>query len=182
MDVEDWLRTLGFERYQAAFRENDVDAELLLGLTDYDLKDIGINSLGHRRRLPEAIAGSRPERLRPAIPAPRSMLPESSDTSAERRPLSVMFCDLIGSTALSARLDPEDLREVIRAYQAFVASTIQHFDGFVARYVGDGVRSCSPCRLPISHRRQTRPRSARRKRRSRRYCGRLKDCRGSSRC
>ena len=183
MDVEDWLRALGFERYQAAFRENDVDAELLLGLTDDDLKDIGVNSLGHRRRLLEAIAGLRPERAPASDPRPATHAAGSlSDTSAERRPLSVMFCDLIGSTALSARLDPEDLREVIRAYQACVASTIQHFDGFITRYVGDGVRSCSPCRLPISHRRQSWPRSATRKRRSRRCCSRLKDCRGSSRC
>ncbi len=142
MDVEDWLRALGFERYQAAFRENDVDAELLLGLTDDDLKDIGVNSLGHRRRLLEAIAGLRPEGAptrdpRPATHATGDIGP--SETTAERRPLSVMFCDLIGSTALSARLDPEDLRELIRGYQARVATTIQQFDGFIARYVGDGV-------------------------------------------
>ena len=101
MDVEDWLRGLGFERYQAAFRENDVDAELLLGLTDDDLKDIGVNSLGHRRRLLEAIAGLRPERAPASDPRPATHAAGSlSDTSAERRPLSVMFCDLIGSTAL----------------------------------------------------------------------------------
>jgi class 3 adenylate cyclase len=142
MDVEDWLRALGFERYQAVFRENDVDAELLLGLTDNDLKDIGVNSLGHRRRLLEAIAGLRPEGASTSDPRPATHATGDtglSETSAERRPLSVMFCDLIGSTALSARLDPEDLREVIRTYQACVASTIHQFDGFIARYVGDGV-------------------------------------------
>ena len=142
MDVADWLRALGFERYQAAFRENDVDAELLLGLTDADLKDIGVNSLGHRRRLLEAIAGLRPEGAPTSDPRPVTYATGDiglSETSAERRPLSVMFCDLIGSTALSARLDPEDLRQVIRTYQACVATTIQQFDGFIARYVGDGV-------------------------------------------
>ena len=142
MDVEDWLRALGFERYQAAFRENDVDAELLLGLTDDDLKDIGVNSLGHRRRLLEAIAGLRRERAPASDPRPVTHATGDtglSETSAERRPLSVMFCDLIGSTALSARLDPEDLRQVIRTYQSCVATTIRRFDGFIARYVGDGV-------------------------------------------
>jgi class 3 adenylate cyclase/tetratricopeptide (TPR) repeat protein len=140
MDVEDWLRALGFERYQAAFRENDVDVALLLGLTDDDLKDIGVNSLGHRRRLLEAIAGLRPEGAWTSNPRPATDAPGGlSETSAERRPLSVVFCDLIGSTALSARLDPEDLREVIRTYQACVASTIRQFEGFIARYVGDGV-------------------------------------------
>jgi class 3 adenylate cyclase len=104
MDVEVWLRALGFERYQAAFRENDVDAELLLGLTDDDLKDIGVNSLGHRRRLLEAIAGLRRERAPASDPRPATHAAGDmglSETSAERRPLTVMFCDLIGSTALA---------------------------------------------------------------------------------
>jgi class 3 adenylate cyclase len=145
MDVADWLRELGFERYEAAFRENDVDAELLLGLTDNDLKDIGVHSLGHRRRLLEAIAEVRLKDTPADDPirfSPRpSVRPTGSvaETTGERRQLTVMFCDLIGSTALSSRLDPEDLREVIRTYQACVATTIQQFDGFIARYVGDGV-------------------------------------------
>ena len=142
MDVASWLRNLDLERYEAAFRENDVDAELLLGLTDDDFKDIGVSSLGHRRRLLEAIAALRQE-SGPAIAPRLATRPAESigpsETSAERRPVSVMFCDLIGSTALSSRLDPEDLREVIRTYQACVATTIRQFDGFIARYVGDGV-------------------------------------------
>ena len=145
MDVADWLRALGLERYEAAFRENDVDAELLPNLTADDLKDLGVTSVGHRRQLLEAIAALRlegapagdPVRFAPTPARPGSL--GSSETTAERRPLSVMFCDLIGSTALSSRLDPEDLREVIRTYQACVATTIQQFDGFIARYVGDGV-------------------------------------------
>ena len=144
MDVADWLRTLGLEQYEAPFRENAVDAELLPTLTADDLKELGVTSVGHRRRLLEAIAALRSEGA-PAddpvrlAPSPAETLSSSDSTVAERRPLSVMFCDLIGSTALSARLDPEDLREVIRAYQACVATTIQQFDGFIARYVGDGV-------------------------------------------
>ena len=144
MDVADWLRALGLDQYEAAFRENAVDADLLPNLTADDLKDLGVTLVGHRRRLLEAIAvlhsegapTDDPVRL---APSPAETLGLSDSTVAERRPLSVMFCDLIGSTALSARLDPEDLREVIRAYQACVTTTIQQFDGFIARYVGDGV-------------------------------------------
>jgi class 3 adenylate cyclase len=140
MDVADWLRALGLERYEAAFRENAVDADLLPNLTTDDLKDLGITLVGHRRRLLEAIAGLRSEGTPTADPAGLSTTPAGTlHSSAERRPLSVMFCDLIGSTALSSRLDPEDLREVIRAYQARVVATIQQFEGFIARYVGDGV-------------------------------------------
>ena len=118
MDVADWLRALGLERYEAAFRENDVDAELLPNLTADDLKDLGVTSFGHRRRcwkrsprcaLKDAPAAD-PVRLTQPDRRPRLV-----ETTAERRPLSVMFCDLIGSTALSSRLDPEDLREVIRS-------------------------------------------------------------------
>jgi class 3 adenylate cyclase len=143
MDVANWLRALGLERYEATFRENDVDAELLPNLAADDLKELGITSLGHRRRLLEAIAALRPKDTPAGDPVRLSTSPTGSlvmlETTAERRPLSVMFCDLIGSTALSPRLDPEDLREVIRTYQAYVATTIQQFDGFIARDVGDGV-------------------------------------------
>ncbi len=147
MDVGSWLRSLGLERYEKAFRENDVDAELVFTLTADDLKEIGVSSFGHRRRLLEAIAALRLKDTPAGDPVQFSSGPLSSPTgnlaspeaAAERRPLSVMFCDLIGSTALSSRLDPEDLREVIRTYQAWVAATIHQFDGFIARYVGDGV-------------------------------------------
>ncbi len=142
MDVAHWLRNLGLERYEAAFRENDVNAQLLPNLTADDLKELGVASVGHRRQLLEAIAALRikdPPAVDPRRPASPAGNIGSLETTAERRPLSVMFCDLIGSTALSARLDPEDLREVIRTYQECVATTIQQFDGFIARYVGDGV-------------------------------------------
>jgi predicted ATPase/class 3 adenylate cyclase len=147
MDVADWLRALGLERYEAAFRENDVDGEVLPTLTADEIKDIGVSSIRHRRRLLEAIALLRSKSTGGEVPAnPPPLLPSDlsgqagpSETTAERRPLSLMFCDLVGSTALSSRLDPEDLREVIHTYQACVADTIHRFDGFVARYVGDGV-------------------------------------------
>jgi class 3 adenylate cyclase len=143
VDVGEWLHNLGLGQYEAAFRENDVDAELLPNLAAEDLKELGITSLGHRRRLLEAIAVLRLEGTPADDPARSSTSPTghlgSPEITAERRPLSVMFCDLIGSTALSSRLDPEDLREVIRSYQACVAATIQQFNGFIARYVGDGV-------------------------------------------
>ena len=148
MDVGEWLKSLGLEQYEAVFRENAVTTELLPTLTADDLKDLGITLVGHRRQLLNAAAAalrSQAASIEPvaaALPSPPvdpSGPPNASETTAERRPLSVMFCDLVGSTALSARLDPEDLREVIRAYQARVASTIQQFKGFIARYVGDGV-------------------------------------------
>jgi class 3 adenylate cyclase/tetratricopeptide (TPR) repeat protein len=142
MDVADWLRALGLERYEAAFRENAVGGELLPDLTDYDLKELGITPLGHRRQLLKAIAALRilgTLVVEPRPPSSPTVDIGSLESTAERRPLSVMFCDLAGSTALSSRLDPEDLREVIRTYQACVANTIKQFSGFIARYVGDGV-------------------------------------------
>jgi class 3 adenylate cyclase len=147
VDVGNWLKTLGLEQYEAAFRENAVTAALLPNLTADDLKDLGVTLVGHRRQLLDAIAALPLKAVPAEAPVPISPSPLSnlsgqsgtSETTAERRPLSVMFCDLIGSTALSSRLDAEDLREVIRSYQACVASTIQQFNGFIARYVGDGV-------------------------------------------
>jgi len=133
MDVAAWLRGLGLERYEAAFRDNEIDCEALPKLTAEDLKDLGVVLGGHRRKLLEAIAGLRSE-SGPQRPAADQVAP-----TAERRQLTVMFCDLVGSTALSARLDPEDLREVIGACHAAVAEVIARFDGFVAKYMGDGV-------------------------------------------
>jgi class 3 adenylate cyclase len=130
MDVADWLRKLGLEQYEPAFRENDVDAEVLPRLTAADLISIGVTSVGHRRRLLDAIAALGAEAPPVTVPIP---------AVAERRQLTVMFCDLVGSTALSARLDPEDYREVIAAYHRAVAKIIAESDGFVSRYMGDGV-------------------------------------------
>src|SRR5271169_6644990 len=128
--IADWLEELGMSEYAERFAENDIDTSVLGHLTDQDLKDLGV-SLGHRRKILAAVAGYH------AIPAsPPS--PKPQDT-AERRQVTVMFADLVGSTALSGRMDPEDLREVISAYQKCVAETVRRFGGFVAKYMGDGV-------------------------------------------
>jgi class 3 adenylate cyclase len=128
--VTDWLGKLGLGQYAQRFTENDITFAILFDLTDQDLKELGVSSLGHRRLLLRAIA-ELPGREKIASTAP-------SDT-AERRQVTVMFSDLVGSTALSARMDPEDLRDVISAYQKAVAETVQRFGGLVAKYMGDGV-------------------------------------------
>src|SRR5215470_15451797 len=136
MDVAAWLRNLGLERYESLFRDHRIDWDVLPQLTSEDLKEIGVLPIGHRRRLLHAIAtfGSK----LPASAASAAAPGESAQVG-ERRQLTVMFCDLVGSTALASRLDPEDLREVIGAYQKCVADVIDRFDGFVAKYLGDGV-------------------------------------------
>ena len=135
MDVAVWLRGLGLQRYEALFRENDIDAEVLSDLTDGDLEKIGV-SLGHRKRLLKAVAAlGGPAAVPPAAAAP---IPPVAD-AAERRQLTVMFCDLVGSTALSARLDPEDMRQIIRAYQDACSGVVARYDGFVAKFFGDGI-------------------------------------------
>jgi class 3 adenylate cyclase/predicted ATPase len=131
VDIAAWLRGLGLEQYEPAFRANEIDATLLPSLTLEDLKDLGVSLVGHRRRLLDAIAALGTE-------APTSRFVPAS-AAAERRQLTVMFCDLVGSTALASQLDPEDLREVIGAYHQCVADVIEQHDGFVAKYMGDGV-------------------------------------------
>jgi class 3 adenylate cyclase len=138
MDLGDWLRSLGLERYEAAFRENEITEKVLPNLTAEDLKELGVNALGHRRILLDAIAALRGDTQASLPKAPQTVDRSATDT-AERRQVTVMFSDLGGSTALSARMDPEDLREVISAYQKCVAETVQRFGGFVAKYMGDGV-------------------------------------------
>ncbi len=140
MDVGGWLRSLGLERYEAAFRENEIDDTVLPSLTAEDLKELGVGILGHRRKLLDAIAALRADAnaKAPSLDA-RPAIDTSPRDTAERRQVTVMFSDLVGSTALSARMDPEDLREVISAYQKCVAETVRRFGGFVAKYMGDGV-------------------------------------------
>ena len=138
MDIGDWLRSLGLERYEAAFRENEIDETVLPNLTAEDLKELGVNALGHRRILLDAIAALRGDTQASLPKAPQTVDRSATDT-AERRQVTLMFSDLGGSTALSARMDPEDLREAISAYQKCVAETVQRFGGFVAKYMGDGV-------------------------------------------
>ena len=137
----DWLEKLGMSEYAKPFAENDIDFTILGDLTDQDLEKIGVASLGHRRKMLRAIADLKVvEKSAPAvaIAAVAPAEPRPQDT-AERRQVTVMFSDLVGSTALAARMDPEDLREVISAYQKCVAETVRRFGGFVAKYMGDGV-------------------------------------------
>jgi len=140
MDVGGWLRRLGLEQYEAAFRANKIDDTVLPSLTAEDLKDLGVGFVGDRRKLLDAIAALRAEAKAPTLlsDAPPPTHKAAKDT-AERRQVTVMFADLVGSTALSTRMDPEDLREVISAYQTCVADAVRRFKGFVAKYMGDGV-------------------------------------------
>src|SRR5437660_8689001 len=135
IDIGEWLRKLGLEQYEPAFRANEIDAGVLPSLTAEDLRDLGVSLVGHRRRLLDAIAA-----LGSPLPNPPAAAGEGRvGAEAERRQLTVMFCDLVGSTALASRLDPEDLREVISAYQASCVKAIQSFDGLVAKFMGDGI-------------------------------------------
>jgi class 3 adenylate cyclase/predicted ATPase len=134
MQIAEWLKKLGMSEYAQRFDENRIDFSVLRDLTDQDLKDLGI-ILGDRRKMLRAIG-----ELNVAAPAVAERSNElASQSAAERRQVTVMFSDLVGSTALSARMDPEDLREVISAYQKCVTETVRCFGGFVAKYMGDGV-------------------------------------------
>src|SRR5580704_9357308 len=133
--IAHWLEKLGMTEYAERFSENKIDVSVLRHLTDQDLKDIGV-ALGHRRKMLAAIS----EVAAATTTEPKVFEPEPKpQDTAERRQLTVMFCDLVGSTAISARLDPEDLRGVMAAYQKCCASLIASNGGFVARFMGDGV-------------------------------------------
>ena len=143
MDIVVWLRSLGLGKYEAPFRENDIDETVLPGLTHETLKDLGVTSVGHQLKLLDAIAALRGDTGVKTSSADIATAPSATSASpedhAERRQVTVMFSDLVGSTALSARMDPEDLREVISAYQNCVAETVGRFGGFIAKFMGDGV-------------------------------------------
>jgi class 3 adenylate cyclase len=131
-DVTEWLEKLDLGQYTSNFTNNDIDTHLLAQLTDADLKELGISSLGHRKTILSAIKTLNQNETEPTTPV-------ASRSEAERRQLTVMFCDLAGSTELSQNLDPEDLREVNRAYQDACKAAIERYEGYVARYMGDGV-------------------------------------------
>ncbi|MEZ2128700.1 MULTISPECIES: adenylate/guanylate cyclase domain-containing protein [unclassified Sinorhizobium] len=144
MNVEQWLRSLELQQYITAFRDNDIEAEVLARLTAEDLKEIGVRSVGHRRKLLDAIAELRDlssskslENLRE--PTPSTQPVAAPTTGAERRQLTVMFVDLVGSTALATRLDPEEVRELLREFQNTVAGEVLRFKGHIAKLMGDGV-------------------------------------------
>lgn len=142
MDAAAWLRSLGLGQYEQAFRENDIDAEVLMDLTAEDLIGLGVASIGHRRKLLAAIAAMRAGSISATTPATAAAAVSGKASlapGAERRQLTVMFVDLIDSTALAARLDPEEMAEVLRSYHGAVAGAIARFEGHVAKYMGDGV-------------------------------------------
>ena len=143
MDIAVWLRGLGLGKYEAVFRENEIDETVLPSLTEEHLKQLGVTALGHRVKLLDAIAALRSDASGKAPSVDAATTPSapsaSTEDRAERRQVTVMFSDLVGSTALSARMDPEELREIISAYQKCVAETVTRFGGFVAKYMGDGV-------------------------------------------
>jgi class 3 adenylate cyclase/predicted ATPase len=130
--VSEWLEKLGLGQYASNFIDNHIDVQLLAQLTDADLKELGISSLGHRKKILGAIETLDQQETEATIPI-------TSTGEAERRQLTVMFCDLVGSTELSQRLDPEDLREINRAYQDACKMAIERYEGYIARYMGDGV-------------------------------------------
>jgi class 3 adenylate cyclase len=156
MDIVVWLRSLGLGKYEAAFRENDIDETVLPGLTHETLKELGVASIGHRVKLLDAIAALRndtsaqgPSSDLKTAPAAPSAPPEDR---AERRQVTVMFSDLVGSTALSARMDPEDLREVISAYQKCIAETVQRANARSRSHPGTPIRGPMERRKPSTGR------------------------------
>ena len=143
MDIVVWLRSLGLGKYEAAFRENEIDETVLPSLTHETLKELGVTAVGHRLKLLDAIAALRNDGSgkTPSVNTTTTSSTPSAhpEERAERRQVTVMFSDLVSSTALSARMDPEDLREVISAYQTCVAETVGRLGGFIAKFMGDGV-------------------------------------------
>ncbi|MGB7303068.1 MAG: adenylate/guanylate cyclase domain-containing protein, partial [Burkholderiaceae bacterium] len=147
--IEDWLHGCGLAQYVDAFVEHEISPDLLPSLDHDALKELGVAKLGHRLQLLKSIAALSPgDEVVAQGPGPGKnvsaetpvVTPTNIKTSAaERRQLTVMFCDLVGSTEMSARLDPEDLRDILRAYQASAAEEISRFDGHIAQYLGDGL-------------------------------------------
>jgi class 3 adenylate cyclase/tetratricopeptide (TPR) repeat protein len=137
--IADWLQNLGLGQYAQLFAENDINFAILADLTDQDLQEIGVTSLGHRRQLLRAITELKGGETGTPKPATEYIAPVTPHDTAERRQVTVMFADLVGSTALSAHMDLEDLREVIAAYRKCTAETVRHLGGFVSQYLGDGV-------------------------------------------
>src|SRR5215510_3507861 len=148
MDIESWLRSLGLERYEAAFRENEIDDTVLPRLTAEDLKELGVGPVGHRRKLPDAIAALRADpNAHAPLPAPSSTAPPMAaratplimEAVCERRYLTVMFCDLVDSTGIAARLDAEEWRDLVNAYLDDASAAVMEIGGHVAKKLGDGL-------------------------------------------
>jgi hypothetical protein len=145
MDVGSWLRNLGLGQYEALFRASEIDADILPELTEVDLEKLGV-PLGHRKRLLRAISGLTAAET---LAAPSASAGAKPQDAAERRQLTVMFCDLVGSTALSVRFEPEELREKIRAYQNTVSGVVARYDGFVAKLRSKATVSYPPTVAPV---------------------------------
>jgi class 3 adenylate cyclase len=150
LDIDGWLREIGLPQYAEMFRANDIDGELLGRLTNDDLKDIGVASFGHRKKLLEAIAelGGAPTETPaspPVVPAPipatvaPAPISASVEATGERRYLTVMFCDLVGSTGIAAKLDAEVWRDLVGAYLDAVSAAVMEMGGHVAKKLGDGL-------------------------------------------
>jgi class 3 adenylate cyclase len=136
-DAAEWLESIGLAEYAQRFAEHAIDVSILRDLTDQDLQALGV-LLGHRRKMLRAIAELEvTSAIAPAAPAAKPERRPSDE--AERRHLTVMFCDLVGSTALSTRLDPEDMRRVVASYHGAIGSVIGRYQGMIAQYMGDGV-------------------------------------------
>src|SRR5215471_11969319 len=149
MDVVVWLRSLGLGKYEAAFRENEIDETVLPNLTAEDLKDLGVTIVGHRRKILDAIAAlcaaSRPAPPSYAagppvtLPGVSSRPQPRSGADAERRPITVMFCDLVGSTSLAAKLDAEDWRSLVNVFLDEASKAVITLGGHVLKRLGDGL-------------------------------------------
>jgi class 3 adenylate cyclase len=145
MDIGDWLRSLDLEQYEAVFRENFVDEKVLPSLTAEDLKDLGVGFVGHRRKLLDAIVALRADAstkiapLAPLAAQPSAVTPEPREAAAERRHVTVMFCDLVDSTGIAARLDAEEWRDLVGAYLDAASAAVTEMGGKVTKKLGDGL-------------------------------------------
>jgi class 3 adenylate cyclase len=140
--VTQWLEQAGFPEYAELFERNAIDLDLLSEITDADLEKIGVHSLGHRKRLLKAVATlNETKAATPKVEGVQGQLAtgDAPGSEAERRQLTVLFCDLVGSTALSQKLDPEELRQLMHAYQRACGEVIERYEGHVAQYLGDGL-------------------------------------------
>ena len=140
MDIGGWLRSLGLDQYEQSFRDNKIGADVLAQLTADDLRDIGVSAVGDRRRLLSAIANLASPTPPTGVPVSMQRPPKkAAEVAAERRPITVMFCDLVGSTSLAARLDAEDWRNLVSAYLDEASEAVSGFGGYVLKRLGDGL-------------------------------------------
>src|SRR5437763_5166176 len=142
-DLQQWLEKIGLAQYSDLFAKNDIDWETLPELNEQDLEKLGV-SLGHRKKLIKAIS----EACSTSVQSPKRSVKTRSaarptNAGAERRHLTVLLCDVVGSTALSARLDPEDLQRILREFQRCCGDAIHRYEGHIARFMGDGVLAYS---------------------------------------